>query len=54
MSDIKSEMKERGKEVAHNEAGKQAVSAFRVSSWAVFVAFVVCAVIVVFVMLLRK
>lgn len=46
---MKSEMKERDKEVAHNEANRQAVSAMRVSSWAIFGAVIVCAAIVAFI-----
>lgn len=49
MSDIKSEMKERDKEVAHNEEQRHAVSAVRISSWAVFAAVIVCGVIVAFI-----
>lgn len=49
MSDIKSEMKERDKEVAHNEEQRHAVSAVRISSWAVFAALIVCAVIAGFI-----
>jgi len=49
VNDIKSEIKERGKEIAHNEADKQVVSAVRVSSWAVFAAVIVCTVIAAFI-----
>lgn len=49
MSDLKSEMKERDKEIAHNEEHRHVVSAVRVSSWAIFIAVIVGAVIAGFI-----
>ena len=45
VNDLKNEMKERDKEIAHNEEQRHVVSAVRVSSWAILIAVVVCAVI---------
>ena len=50
MSDLKSEMKERDKEIAHNEEQRHVVSAVRVSSWAVVVTLIAIAVITMFVL----
>ncbi|MEA2896534.1 MAG: hypothetical protein QOJ84_2149 [Bradyrhizobium sp.] len=35
MSDSESENKQRDRQIAHNEANREAVSAVRVSSWAI-------------------
>lgn len=51
MSDLKSEMKERDKEIAHNEEKRHAVSAVRVSSWAVIMALIAIAAIAMFVLI---
>lgn len=50
MSDLKSEMKERDKEIAHNEEQRHVVSAVRVSSWAVVLTLIAIAVVAMFVL----
>jgi len=50
VSDLKTEMEQRDREVAHNEANRQTTSAVRLSSWALIMAFLACAVAVMFVL----
>jgi hypothetical protein len=40
VSDSESENKQRDRQIAHNEANREAVSAVRVSSWAIGVAVI--------------
>jgi flagellar biosynthesis/type III secretory pathway M-ring protein FliF/YscJ len=40
VSDSESENKQRDRQIAHNEASREAVSAVRVSSWAIGVAVI--------------
>ena len=40
MSDSESENKQRDRQIAHNEASREAVSSVRVSSWAIGVAVI--------------
>jgi CHASE3 domain sensor protein len=54
VSDLKSEMKERGKEIAQNEEQRHVVSAVRVSSWAVVTTLIAIAVVAMFVMLVIR
>ena len=50
MNDLKTEMEQRDRVVAHNEAGRQVTSAVRLSSWALIAAFLACAVVGMFVL----
>jgi hypothetical protein len=44
VSNSESEKKQRDRQIAHNEANREAVSAVRVSSWAIGVAVIVCVI----------
>lgn len=54
MNDLKTEMEQRDKVVAHNEADRQATSAIRLSSWAIIAAVLACAVVVMFVLMVVR
>ena len=54
VSDLKTEMEQRDKAVAHNEADRQATSAIRLSSWAIIAAVLACAVVAMFVLMVVR
>lgn len=54
VSDLKTDMEQREKQVAHNEAARQATSAIRLSSWALIAALLACAVAAMFVLMVVR
>ena len=54
MSDLKTDMEQREKQIAHNEAARQTTSAIRLSSWALVAAFIACAVVVMSVLMVVR
>jgi hypothetical protein len=46
MSESDPEEKARNREIAHNEEQRQAVSAVRVSGWAIFITLVIAAIVI--------